>query len=1009
MFLDFDICNTHNNSSPEGPDIQSTDLYTHFTSNINNGPVDKLVAHNIDKTYYGIDQYSQTKYKCGLSIISMNINSLRKHIDELNVLVESIINKPDVLIISEIRNNVDDILMKNFGEHYNFHIKYPINNKCGGIVILIKKSISYRFINNLESDNNAEIDTVIVEVNTTKSESLFILGIYKHPSCNIKTFTNYLIKQLSRIHTSKNIILAGDMNIDLVKYNSNVHIKNYVDKLKSLGVYQVITAPTRITKTTKTLIDHIYLRFNKEIRFESGIFLTAISDHLGTFIKINLKPKINYHGRKTIRIFNDKNREKFKYSLIDLEQQTMLNNNLDSNEKWNSFVEIIKGKYESAFPEKLISRKKFKDKPWINNSIKKASKIKENLYKKWKQNRNDINYMRYVNYKNKFNAMIRNSKQLFYNKLFENDANSKKVWDEVNSIIKNKSKENKIAKIEDNGISYESNKDISNLLNKYFTTIGEILNANIISGNNDFRKYMPPKLDNSIRLTKISVQEVEKIINSMANKNSSGIDMISQKLLKFVGKEVCPVLTKLINLSILEQKYPECLKTAKVIPIHKGGSKSDCNNYRPISLLSSFNKIFETKICNDISKFVDKNNILFINQFGFRKYHNTIDALIKVHDHITEEKRNKRKIIGIFLDFRKAFDSINTEILISKLEYYGISGPYNKLLNSYLTDRKTRTYTNDAISEPMVIKFGVPQGSVLGPILFSLYINDIKNMAENFNINLFADDTSLFCSGETYNQVETKCKQALKECSKWLISNKLTLNVTKSNWIDFSKPTKDGKNITLDIDGKILKEVEYTKYLGIIIQKDLKWDVHVSSLINKLNSHIPLYYQIRNTLSNKQKIMIYKALALSKLIYGIELYSKVSKQWLKQLQKTQNRLLKILLKEPILLSTNLLHKKYDILKIEDLANLRKLLIGHRVMHSANFNVAYENMKPIRMNQARNLRNNLNFIVDLNYYAHKNKVIENACVLWNDLNVNEKRITDRNKFKTTYQKKTLNSY
>lgn len=964
---------------------------------------------NKNKSYYTTEEYNNlTDFQNELSLISLNINSLNKYCEEFSIFIECLKKKPDIIILQETRANIKNVLNMHFTE-YNHLFKEPIENRCGGIALLVKKEIKFNHITNLEISIK-NIENIVIEIFIDKCKYL-ISGIYKHPGIKTKELLNYLKWQLDNISSNYTYILAGDINIDYKSYSSNVEVLNYFNKLRSNSVYQLIDVPTRITKTSNTIIDHIYMKVPILTEIKTGILTHIISDHLSTFIKINTHiNEMKSKNRPLIRIVGKRNVENFKTNVCHITQNFIFDSTKSSDEHWDFFVDKISSAYENAFPIKQISINKFKSKSWMTPGLKKSSQRKEKLYKKWLNNKTLYNENTYKTYKNAFNKAVKTAKQNYYVTMLEKDKTNKMMWDQIRTITGNDKKETKIDEL----ITFQNEKltspyEIADEINKFFASIGEKMGSNIIAdGENRFQNYMPPKINKSLLLKPITENEIARIINKFHDKTSSGDDLISQKLLKQVKTELIPIVKKLINLSIHEKKYPDRLKIAKVIPIYKSGCKKDSGNYRPISLLSVFNKIFECKIQNDLVDFIEENNILYSKQFGFRKYHSTIDALINTHDYVVENIRKKNKIIGIFIDLKKAFDSIDNEILVKKLEYYGINGPYNDLIKSYLKNRKIYTLINETKSKKMPIKYGVPQGSVLGPLLFSLYINDIKKLANDYEINLFADDTSLFCVAKTYDDLERKANLALTECSNWLKSNRLTININKTHYIDFSKSKE--RNILLKLGASIINQERETKYLGIILQNDLKWESQIRNVIQSVTKQIPIYYILRTFVPKNKLLQIYKALTFSKINYGIELYGRKDTSWLKQLQKAQNRLLKILFGKRIRYSTNKIHKENKIIKVKDLAKLRLCLICHKVIHNKKLtNISHRDMTRTQHIHDRNLRNNTNLNLTTNHFNTYNKITEQASIEWNSLNSNMKKIESRKKFKKILENHLLQEY
>ncbi len=430
---------------------------------------------------------------------------------------------------------------------------------------------------------------------------------------------------------------------------------------------------------------------------------------------------------------------------------------------------------------------------------------------------------------------------------------------------------------------------ISNAFCKYFTEIGSKFASRIPRPNKPFHEHMTPLNNASLFLHPTDNDEVFKTIMSLKAKTSFGHDKISSKLIKLLANSIAVPLSKIINTSLSTGTVPQSWKLAKVIPIYKSKEKSLMNNYRPISLLPSMSKILEKIIHHRLYKFCQAKGILYNKQYGFRPNHSTIHAITDFVANIMRAIENNQFTVSVLLDLSKAFDTIDHNILLSKLSHYGIRGVALEWFRSYLSERTQYVAYKDANSTRLNISCGVPQGSVLGPLLFIIYTNDLPNCLQHSQCILFADDTTLYKSSINVQDLITSIQSDLTALHDWFNANKLSLNVTKTNFMIFSpKSTNKHPTITnIQLGNQTIERVNSAKFVGLFIDDGLQWDEHIKYLSCKLSSGSYAIHSAKRTLSMQNLTQLYNSLFHSHISYGITLWGSAFKYKLRKLEVSQ--------------------------------------------------------------------------------------------------------------------------
>ena len=578
---------------------------------------------------------------------------------------------------------------------------------------------------------------------------------------------------------------------------------------------------------------------------------------------------------------------------------------------------------DSNVPLKLLSMKetRFCSKPWITPGLKASIYNKNRLYKNFLRKRSYYSHCKFKTYRNKLNHLIKISKSNYYKEYFvTNKTNTKEIWKGIRQIITLKSKSsftpNKLVK---DGHEIKNVKEIANEFNNYFSNIGKNLASAIPTTNLSFEHYLDSPQASSFYLFPTSAMEIENIISTLKPSKASGPFSIPTSLLKTLKMVISYPLEILFNHSFATGTVPKQFKLAKVIPIHKKGSVFAVSYYRPISLLSNFNKIIEKLMYNRLINYLGKLSIISDNQFGFRSKRSTIHALLLLTDKIQKAIDKGTYSCSIFLDLCKAFDTVNHNILLTKLEYYGIRGVAHAWFTSYLSDRKQFVSLHGTNSEYQTLTCGVPQGSVLGPLLFLLYVNDICNCSSILEFHLFADDTNVFLSDTNIQKLELNLNIELGKVSHWLNANKLSLNIEKTSFVIFHPPQrKITYQMNLRISNNLIKQDRKVKYLGLIIDSNLNWKSHLHELGKKLARNIGILSKIRHFVNNSILYQLYYSLIYPLLTYGLLVWGNTYHTTLKPIITLQKRALRIITYSKPDEHSDPLFKQLELLKLVDL-------------------------------------------------------------------------------------------
>ena len=586
------------------------------------------------------------------------------------------------------------------------------------------------------------------------------------------------------------------------------------------------------------------------------------------------------------------------------------------NVAFDTFFRKLFDIYNSVFP---IKRKRVKSNlinaPWVTPQLKKCIKKKYILFNLLR--RGLISRQHFNKYKNSLTWVINKIRRKYYFDIFRNcSGDFKRTWSNINDLMKRSSQCVVRKIITDDGHELEGI-NMLNYFNNYFTNIVSRLTENMPNNMNFEFFNNVPAIPESCFLLPTDENEVSTILRSMPNKGNSLLD-IKPRVLLMVVDVIIPIIVHLYNLGIACGLYPDALKVGRVVPTFKSGEQTKVGNYRPITVLSTINKIFETLTCKRMRSFIERHKIISDLQFGFMEGRSTTQAIFKVVTDILRTFHNKTYTVALFLDLTKAFDTVNKDILLHKLRLYGFRGNSNSFLSSYLSNRVQFIYVSGQKSNINPINTGVPQGSVIGPLLFNLFINDIVNIGDAEKV-LFADDAVFYVTATTLASCIDKLKNLIAELSDWLRNIKLIPNILKTKLMMFTpRPVVQLPDIFFN--GTKVEWVTEFRYLGIIIDNKLNFILQTREVHKKLSKMQGVIYSLSSLLPKKTLLTIYYSLVYSVLSQSIVIWGGVSEANTRNIKITVNKILRAILKVEHddnnipLVSTSEMYKTLNLLK-----------------------------------------------------------------------------------------------
>ena len=926
----------------------------------------------------------------GLTMCHVNIRGLNDN--SLAAIKANLSGVYDIITLSEtfLSANTGNVSLDIPGYHEVIRKDRPTFG--GGVALYIQSNLSY--VRRIEYERT-DLESIWVSVNTCDGQVL-LCTVYRPPSCF--SFWEAFEENIDTIKSTpgaKHLVILGDLNAD----PGTVMGRNLQNICSTHNICCLIDKPTRYTATSQSCLDQIITNMPNFVVRTEVLPPVYVNDHCTVTAELRFKLPIEEAYDRYVWLYKDADFDGFREYLANYNwDECFVPDDVEqTSRKWTeTFLNIAR----MFVPNKVVKVRP-NDKPWFNSELRRLRRKVHRAHKKLNVGPTDQNYKAkwddYVSIRKKYKDSLKEASKKYNEQLnrtlSQSGVNEKKWWSTVNTIL-GRAGDDSIPPILDpsTGCYAKTSKDKAEIFNKFFLS-----HTTVTADGSDLPFESEQGTSCSLCEISVSVEDVLDQVKAISTNKATGPDNLSAKLLKEAGASIAPVLARLFNMSLRSNIMPKCWKRANVIPIHKKDSKQSASNYRPISLLPVISKVFEKVVFKYVYNYLHRNSLISYHQSGFKPKDSTINQLAYLYHTFSKALDDKKDVRIIFCDVSKAFDRVWHRGLIYKLNRIGVSGSLLSWFESYLSDRSQRVVIKGQCSEWGEIEAGVPQGSVLGPLLFLVYINDLIE-AVDCDIKLFADDTTLYISVDDHKVASDTLNRNLCNVKVWANRWLVNFNPEKTESLVVTNKKKESYPPVL-YNNEPIREVDSHKHLGLTFNSKLSWSQHIGSLVARIAKLKDVMLYLKNRLDRYTLNNIYITFVRPKLEYACIIWADCTNRDKVMLERCQLSFARIVTGARKGTKTELLYDEVGWPRLEERRQQSTLIYFHKLVHGNAPDYVCSLLPEANNSSSYNLRQS-NALPPVRARTEKfnNTLIVNGIKLWNSLPPNVQELHELSEFK-----------